>query len=1174
MSEMFRAFDQSEAFNVGTTGAKVFSGPAVEEFGYTVKQFSNHQGKWLLVGAPWSGYKQNRKGDVYKCEIMGPGSSCERLNLQNSVNINTVNNINTNMSLGLTLTRTTKNDGFMTCGPLWAQQCGSQYFYPGVCAEVKPLFSPLPAFSPALQTCGGPMDIVIVLDGSNSIYPWNPVVTFLEKLLENLDIGPSNTQVCIIQYGVDPSFEFYLSSYKTKASIVEAASKIKQKQGLETNTFNAIEFARANAFLPSNGGRPGATKVMVGVTDGESHDQALRDKVIQECEKEKITRFGIAVLGYYLRNDIDTKNLIKEIKSIASVPTEKYFFNVSAEEVLFEIAGTLGDRIFNIEGTGKGGDFQMENVPSWFSAHQTSKEDVFMLGAVGAYGWSGTVVHQSAQKSEIFPKSAFEKILEDKNHSSLLGYSVTTLTDGSSEYFVAGAPRSNHTGQVIVYIINSQKQPVIIDSQRGHQIGSYFGSVLCPLDVDGNGVTDVLLVGAPMFMSDQKKETGKVYLFSITKGLLSAAGSLEGPSPSVDARFGFAISAMPDLNLDGFNDVVVGAPLEDNNHGIIYIYYGEKRTILKQSSQKIFASKLDPGLQYFGRSLDGSGDLNADTIPDISVGAYGKVIQLWSRGIAVVTAKMSFTPEKISVLNKPCSFGGRMVSCFKANICFRATFRPRTRAGPVEITYNLTLDKDLQSYRVSSRGQFINSERLSRKTFSVTTQEMCQEHEVYIQEAPDLVNPISLHVEVVQQRPDTNPVLDVLSPNAWEFFYSISKDCGTDELCRSDLSINVRRTDQQSSSSPLLVTYTKRLSLTVTVMNSKENAYNTRVSANFSNNLYYSSITPPVDGTEVKCTLTSESLTLYCQIGYPVLQMNQEVTFDVNFDFNLKETQKDAKVSFQVQSDSTEEIPSDNKVSMSIPLQYDSEIILTRDTNLNVYFLDEESSVKTTMTSFSDIGPEFNFIIKVSTGNFPMSLAYLTVSLPTKTKEGNSLLYVTAVNTEPVANVHCETSSLIDPLKIKERPYTASFSKENLRGTKELNCETAVCQQMKCTLKGLETKSDYFVNVTAWIWNGTFASADFQSVLLTVNAMVETSQPDLLLIKHNNQQVVVTISDPRAKRDVPIGIIVGSVIGGLLLLAAAVAVLWKVGFFKRKYTQLQKNAADDEETEGLQANTA
>uniref|UniRef100_A0A8B9JQ70 Integrin, alpha 2 (CD49B, alpha 2 subunit of VLA-2 receptor), tandem duplicate 2 n=1 Tax=Astyanax mexicanus TaxID=7994 RepID=A0A8B9JQ70_ASTMX len=765
-------------FNVGISGAKVFSGAAAEEFGYTVQQFSNHQGKWLLVGSPWAGYPQNRKGDVYKCLLTSPASTCERLNLQNSVNIPSVQNINTNMSLGQTLiTRVTKNNNLMTCGPLWTQSCGSQYFVPGVCAEVSPLFAPQPAISPALQTCGGPMDIAFVLDGSNSIYPWEPVVAFLKKVLENLDIGPQQAQVSVVQYGSDPRFEFNLNTYKNKQDMVAAASKITQKGGLETNTFGAISYARKNAFLTSNGGRLSASKVMVVVTDGESHDNSLTDTVIGECNKDGITRFGIAVLGYYIRNNIDTTKLIAEIKSIASIPTEKYYFNVSDEVALSGIAGTLGDRIFNIEGTGKGGEFQMEMSQVGFSAHQTKNEDVMMLGAVGAYGWIGTVVHKTAQKSEIFPKQAFEEILQDKNHSSLLGYSVSTLVDSSAEYFVAGAPRSNHTGQVVVYILNSQRQPRIIDSQRGDQIGSYFGSVLCPLDVDRDGVTDLLLVGAPMYMSDQKKETGKVYVFSIRKGILISQDSLEGSSPLENSRFGMAIAAVPDLNLDGFADVVIGAPLEDNNRGAIYIYNGDKKSIRKQSSQKILGSKLDATLKFFGRSLDGSGDLNGDSLPDVSVGGYGNVLQL-------------------------CS-------------------------------------------------------------------------------------------------------------------------------------------------SPLLVTNDNRkISFIVTVMNRRENAYNTRITARYSSNLFYSSVTPPSDGTEVKCTSAKDTEIVTCQVGYPFIKTDQS------------------------------------------------------------------------------------------------------------------------------------------------------------------NCKTASCKKMTCVLKDVSPKTDYYVNVTAWIWNGTFAMADFLSVALEVNAQIDTSQADLLVITHKQVQVL------------------------------------------------------------------
>lgn len=48
-------------------------------------------------------------------------------------------------------------------------------------------------------------------------------------------------------------------------------------------------------FSRASGGRPGAAKVLVVVTDGESHDNDMRDGVIAACEKQGITRFGIAV---------------------------------------------------------------------------------------------------------------------------------------------------------------------------------------------------------------------------------------------------------------------------------------------------------------------------------------------------------------------------------------------------------------------------------------------------------------------------------------------------------------------------------------------------------------------------------------------------------------------------------------------------------------------------------------------------------------------------------------------------------------------------------------------------------------------------------------------------------------------------------------------------------------
>ncbi|XP_026043811.1 integrin alpha-2 [Astatotilapia calliptera] len=1149
---------QAQSFNLGTAGAKIFSGTAKEEFGYTVQQVENNQGKWLLVGAPWSGYSQNRKGDIYKCPITGSKNSCDKLNLQDSVNVPEVKNVNANMSLGLTLTRTPGDNGLTTCGPLWGQQCGTQNFYPGVCAKLDPVFRPQPAFSPAVQKCGGPMDIVIVLDASNSIFPWEPIVEFLKNLLPALDIGPQSTQVGVIQYAVNPKFEFKLNQYQNNKDAISAASNIKQMYGEMTNTFQAIKFASTDGFSAQNGGRPNAAKVMVVVTDGESHDSSMTKAVIADCEKKGITRFGIAVLGYYTRNNIDTEKLISEIKSIASSPTEKHFFNVSEEAVLYTIAGTLGDRIFSIEGTGKGADsFKMEMSQVGFSAHYSSKQDVLMLGAVGAYAWSGTVVHQTGSQVHILPLSAFEDSLQDKNHSSLLGYSVTTMRVGPNEYFVAGAPRSNHSGQVIVYTVDAQKQSHIIDSQRGKQIGSYFGSVLCSLDVDKDGTTDFLLVGAPMYMSELKREQGKVFLFSVTKGILNEKGFLKGPPPTMDARFGMAISAIPDLDLDGFNDVVVGAPLEEKEKGVIYIYNGKRDMSGVDFSQRILGFSLDPQLKYFGRSLDSYKDLNGDELPDISVGAYGKVVQLWSRKVASVTVKASFNPDKINIFNKPCNINGRMLSCFDTKLCFTAAFRPATPAGTVDITYNLTLDADLLSSRVTSRGMFVkNNERLLKDVKQVPSTGLCQDYKVYVQETPDFANSLSLKVEIEQADPNANPVLDKFSENAYQFFIPFTKDCGSDEVCNSDLVLSVKTDAKTSGSAPILVSPNSReLSFEVVVKNKKENAYNTQLLITFSKNLYYSSIFPLTE--DVKCTSQTEKV--ICHVGYPVLRENQEVKFRINFEYSLEQLEDKAILKFVAKSDSKEEIDTDNEVDFSFPVQYDTGISLSKHPNINFFVADATTPVLTVKT-YDDIGPEYNFKAEVSTSYLPVSLLYLTINLPMTSKGGNRLLYITSVEEQTGGSVSCQ-HNLVNPLKIGENTQTVSFSAESFRGMEKLDCKSANCESIKCILKDTKVKSTYFVNVKTRIWNSTFISATYQTVELTSSLEVKTDKPDLLIITNKQLTLGLRVSKPGETADVPVGVIAGSVIAGLFLLALAVALLWKFGFFKRKYQQLQMEDA-------------
>ncbi|KAI6054118.1 integrin alpha-2 [Marmota monax] len=1151
------------AYNVGLPEAKIFSGPSSEQFGYAVQQFINPKGNWLLVGSPWSGFPKNRMGDVYKCPVDLSTATCEKLNLQTSTRIPNVTEIKTNMNLGLTLKRNMGTGGFLTCGPLWAQQCGNQYYTTGMCSDVSPDFQLSASFSPAVQTCPSLIDVVVVCDESNSIYPWDAVKNFLEKFVQGLDIGPKKTQVGLIQYANNPRVVFNLNTFATKDEMIAATSQTSQYGGDLTNTFKAIQFARDFAYSAASGGRPRATKVMVVVTDGESHDGSMLKDVIEQCNNDNILRFGIAVLGYLNRNALDTKNLIKEIKAIASVPTERYFFNVSDEAALLEKAGTLGEQIFGIEGTVQGGDnFQMEMSQVGFSADYSPQNDILMLGAVGAFDWSGTIVRGTSHGYSIFPKQAFDQILQDRNHSSYLGYSVAAISTEKNVHFVAGAPRANYTGQIVLYTVNENGNVTIIQAHRGDQLGSYFGSVLCSVDVDKDTITDVLLVGAPMYMNDLKKEEGRVYLFTIVKGILNQHQFLEGPKGFENARFGSAIAALSDINMDGFNDVIIGSPLENQNSGAVYIYNGHEDTIRTKYSQKILGSDgaFRSHLQFFGRSLDGYGDLNGDSITDVSIGAFGQVVQLWSQSIADVAVKATFTPEKITLFNKNAQI--------ILKLCFSAKFRPTRQNNQVAIMYNITLDADRYSSRVTSRGLFKeNNERCLQKNMVVNQAQSCSEYIILIQKPSDVVNSLDLRVDISLENAGTSPALEAYSDTVKVFSIPFYKDCGDDGLCISDLVLDVQQLPAVQEQSFIVNNQNKRLTFSVTLKNKKESAYNTGIVANFSENLFFASFSMPADGTEVTCEVGSSQKFLSCDVGYPALKREQQVTFTINFDFDLQNLRNQASISFQALSESQEANNADNSVNLKIPLLYDAEIHLTRSTNINFYEVYSDVNVPSIVHNFEDIGPKFIFSLKVTTGSIPVSMASVIIHIPQYTKEKNPLMYLTGVHVDRAGDISCKAE--INPLKLGQTSSSVSFKSENFRHTKELNCRTASCSNVTCWLKDLHMKGEYFINVSTRIWNRTFAASTFQTVQLTAAAEIDTHNPQIYVIEENTVTIPLMITKPDEKAEVPTGVIVGSIIAGILLLMALVAVLWKLGFFKRKYEKMAKNPDEIDETTEL-----
>ncbi|XP_023284721.1 integrin alpha-11-like, partial [Seriola lalandi dorsalis] len=171
-------------------------------------------------------------------------------------------------------------------------------------------------------------------------------------------------------------------------------------------------------------------------------------------------------------------------------------------------------------------------------------------------------------------------------------------------------------------------------------------------------------------------------------------GALQISDRSQNSRLGSALTQIPDMNGDGFRELVVGAPLEDDHQGAVYVFYGQDKTIQHQYRQRISAAGFSAGLKYFGQSLHGVLDVNADGLVDLAVGALGAAVIIWSRGVVRIQAKLTFEPEKVNIFNKDCWRGGKEVTCMSISVCLsldsRTKTRTKTRTGRWKVWLHVT----------------------------------------------------------------------------------------------------------------------------------------------------------------------------------------------------------------------------------------------------------------------------------------------------------------------------------------------------------------------------------------------------------------------------------------------------------------------------------------------------
>uniref|UniRef100_A0A8C2ZC07 Integrin alpha-2 domain-containing protein n=1 Tax=Cyclopterus lumpus TaxID=8103 RepID=A0A8C2ZC07_CYCLU len=713
-----------------------------------------------------------------------------------------------------------------------------------------------------------------------------------------------------------------------------------------------------------------------------------------------------------------------------------------------------------------------------------------------------------------------------------VGYSVTQalhLLSQDDETIVTGAPKDSREDArgSVLLAVKHSHSLTTQQTLRGEQTGSYFGNAVTTADLNNDGWND-LLVGAPFYFQRQQEAGGAVYVYMNKGGWFDPRPSAVLTGPSGSA-FGMAVAAAGDLDQDGFQDFAVGAPFHET--GSVMIWTGSSEGVSTEPSQVIRGSRVSPVFRTFGYSLSGGLDVDGNQYPDLLVGSLDDAVAL------------------LRYLNLPPQPG-------TINIKSRLRFR--------------------------DNGQSVYSGFLSMPN------KHCSEVLLFfVLQNPirDKVEPLvfSLNVSLYEKLPKKrNAVQDlkrlpVLSQSPRpirtqiQIRFNFIKACGPDNRCHSNLQMMAQFTDENQNPFDQQVLYYNtnfnRLFLEVNISNTPspgrqaEDAHNAVLNISIPPSLIYSGVR-----TKAVMQCSVEDAVLLCELGNP-FKSNRQVQVLIIFqtsEISLDTREIQSLLQLSTFSEQSDLFP----VSVSLLVQYSLQTSLILIPPPGRVSFSGHVIGESDMKETEDVGSLLLFTLQVHVSGKPLGhLGHLQVEFdwPTEVSNGKWLLYLTEIKMNGSSETRCvPPGDIINPLNLLVKhglhinmTHLVSLPVLHQKKTSYvLDCgHGATCETFVCPLTNMN--NSVTLTVRARLWNSTMIEDynDAHRVLVRgwATLKLQTSKPTLNMEPQSTKIEFHIYPDPgqQAGSRAPMWILMISVLAGVSLLAVICLLLWKCGFFSR-----------------------